>query len=108
MAVLALVFLQGLRERAAVDRRGVALAVGVAAAYYLVQDVVDYWGPDFVGRGCGMRPYTVPCDAREPLLAAVTFGLTLLASAGLAWATLRRTNQPVDDTKYPPRRAPLS
>ena len=108
MAVLALVFLQGLRERAQVDRRGVALAVAVAAGYYLLQDAVDYFGPDYVGRGCGMRPYTVPCDAREPLLAVVTFGLTLAASALLAWTTLRRTNQPLDDTKYPPGRAPPS
>ena len=104
MAVLALVFLQGLRERAAVDRRGVALAIGLALAYYVVQDLVDYWGPDYVGRGCGMRPYTVPCDAREPVLAAVTLGLTLASSAALAWATLR-PNQRLDDTKYPPRRA---
>ena len=102
MAVLALVFLQGLRERASVDRRGAALAVALAAGYYLLQDAVDYFGPDYRGVGCGMRPYTVPCDGREPLLAAVTFGLTLAAAGALAWSTLRRPNQALDDTKYPP------
>lgn len=104
MAVLALVFVEGLRARAAVERRAVALAVLLAAGYYLLQDAVDYFGPDFVGRGCGMRPYTVPCDAREPVLAAVTFALTLLAAGALAWLALGRPNQPLDDTKYPPGR----
>lgn len=90
MALLGLIFLQGLRERAVVARRRVAWGVGLAAAYYLVQDALDYWGPDFVGRGCGLRPYTVPCDAaREPTLALVTVGLTLVASAVLAWVVLR-------------------
>ena len=89
MAVLALVFLWGLRERARLEPRAVAWAVGIATAYYLLQDVVDYWGPDFRGVGCGMRPHTVPCDGREPILALVTLGLTLLGAGLLAWATLR-------------------
>lgn len=80
MAVLALIFVKGLRQAQAWS------ALGIAGAYYLLNDAVDYFGPDFVGRGCGMRPYTVPCDAaREPILAAVTFGLTLLSLALLAW-----------------------
>lgn len=79
MAALALIFVKGLREARA------RWAVGVAASYYLLNDVVDYFGPDFVGRGCGMRPYTVPCTGHEPVLAAVTFGLTLVSSALLLW-----------------------
>lgn len=89
MAVLALVYVAGLRARAAL-RPGVQwVGIGVAAAYYLVQDAVDYFGPDFLGKGCGLRPHTVPCDAAlEPILAAVTFGLTL-ASVGLLAALVR-------------------
>jgi uncharacterized membrane protein YpjA len=88
MAVLALIFVQGLRARRARSPRSALVGIGVAAAYYLVNDVIDYFGPDYVGRGCGLRPYTVPCDpAMEPLLAAVTLGLTLAAAAALLLAT---------------------
>lgn len=79
MAVLGLIFVKGLRDAKAY------WAVGVAAAYYILNDVVDYFGPDYVGRGCGMRPYTVPCNAQEPTLTVVTFGLTVAATAALVW-----------------------
>lgn len=87
MAALALIFVKGLRDRARAQPRAVWLAIGIAAAYYLVNDAVDYFGPDYRGAGCGLRPYTVPCDAREPVLTAVTFGLTLATVAILAWLT---------------------
>lgn len=103
MAVLALVFAWGLRERAAREPRAVAWALGLAAAYYLVQDVVDYWGPGFANEPCGLRPYTVRCDGREPVTAAVTLGLTLAAAGWLAWLTFRRTHQPMDEHPYLPR-----
>jgi uncharacterized membrane protein YpjA len=84
MAVLALVFVAGVRERFREAPRAQWTGLGIALGYYLLQDAVDYFGPDFLGRGCGMRPHTVPCDpAMEPLLAAVTFGLTLLAAGAL-------------------------
>jgi uncharacterized membrane protein YpjA len=80
MAVLALVFVDDLRAR---GRRWV-LPVAIAAGYYIVNDIVDYFGPDFVGKGCGMRPFTVPCDAAaEPTLTLVTFGLTVIPTAAL-------------------------
>lgn len=84
MALLGLIFVKGLREAQA------WWAVGVAAAYYLVNDVVDYFGPDHLGTGCGTRPYTVPCEAsQEPVLAMVTFGLTLGSVGVLAWLMRR-------------------
>ena len=94
MAVLALVFLEGMRERWRESRGAMLVALGVAAAYYLANDVLDYFGPDFLGNGCGMRPHTVPCEAgKEPALALVTFGLTLASLAALWLATRpRRTD----------------
>lgn len=89
MAVLALIFLQGLRREREVAPRRAWLAVGLAAGYYLVNDALDYFGPDHSLRqlGCGLRPYTVPClPDKEGLLTAVTFGLTLLGVATLALA----------------------
>jgi uncharacterized membrane protein YpjA len=82
MAVLALIFLHGLRERPArIARTGVA----IAALYYFANDALDYFGPDYSHTGCGLRPYTVPCDAGlEPVLAAVTLGLTVTATVLLA------------------------
>lgn len=93
MAALALIYVKGLRERARAEPRAAWLAIGIAAAYYLLNDVVDYFGPDHVGRGCGMRPYTVPCNANEPVLAAVTFGLTVASVVALAWLTRPRPTQ---------------
>lgn len=87
MVALALLFAKGLRERARREPRAVWGAIGVAAAYYFVNDAVDYFGPDFVGRGCGLRPSTVPCGEGEGLLAAVTFGLTVLSVLALVWST---------------------
>lgn len=96
MAVLALIFLQGLRDEARANRRRVAWALGIAGAYYLVNDALDYFlaaygsaGPD---AGCGIRPYTVPCvqGGPETLLAAVTFGLTLMSLVLLAWTVWPR------------------
>lgn len=85
MAVLALVFVAGMRARMEARPAVQWAGIGLAAAYYLLQDAVDYFGPDFLGKGCGMRPHTVPCDpALEGILAAVTFGLTLLSIAVLA------------------------
>lgn len=84
MAALALIYVKGLREARAM------WAVGVAAAYYLLNDIVDYFGPDHSGSGCGLRPYTVPCDGHEPVLTVVTFGLTLGAVGALAWLVKRR------------------
>lgn len=91
MAVLALIYLQGMRVRAAVQPAIQWAGLGLALAWYLVQDALDYFGPDFVhAGGCGMRPYTVPCDpALEGVLTAVTFTLTLGAAAALA-LVLRR------------------
>lgn len=91
MAILALVFVEGLRERFRVEPRAVLAAVGLATAYYAAQDLLDYFGPDFLGSGCGMRPHTVPCDAAmEPALVLVTFGLTLTSAAALALAVRHR------------------
>ena len=84
MAALALVFLSGMRTRFRTDPRAQWTGVALALAYYLAQDALDYFGPDFLGNGCGMRPHTVPCDpAMEGLLTAVTFGLTLLSAGFL-------------------------
>ena len=96
MAALALIFVKGLREalNAPAGALGAAgprpaararWAVAFAAGYYLLNDVVDYFGPDFAGSGCGLRPSTVPCNAQEPTLALVTFGLTLAATGALLW-----------------------
>lgn len=82
MAALGLIFVKGLREARPRARR---IAIGVAAGYYLLNDIVDYFGPDHVGRGCGLRPYTVPCTAQEPILALVTFALTIASVGALAW-----------------------
>lgn len=82
MVGLGLLFLDGIRERVRSEPRRLWVVLGVAGGYYLVNNVLDYFGPDFLGRGCGLRPITVPCDpALEGALTAVTFGLTL---AGLA------------------------
>lgn len=87
MAVLGMIYVKGLREARA------WWAVGIAAAYYLLNDIVDYFGPDYFGGGCGLRPYTVPCiPAQEPALIAVTFGLTLGSVAVLAWLMRRPTS----------------
>lgn len=92
MAVLALIYLQGLRQRHREAPRAAWLAIGLATLYYLVNDLLDYFGPDYLGTGCGMRPYTVPCDAAaEPALTLVTFGLTLLGALALTWTAMRRT-----------------
>ena len=80
MVLLALIFVKGLRDARA------RWPILVGGGYYLLNDVVDYFGPDFLGRGCGMRPYTVPCDAaKEPVLTAVTFALTIVTTAVLLW-----------------------
>lgn len=83
MAALGLIYVKGLREARA------WWAVGVAALYYLVNDVVDYFGPDYRGTGCGLRPYTVPCTSQEGALTLVTFALTVGAVALLAWLMRR-------------------
>jgi uncharacterized membrane protein YpjA len=114
MAVLGLIFLQGLRDEARADRRRVAWALGIAAGYYLVNDALDYFGPDFggavVGHGCGMRPYTVPCLAGGPetALTAVTFGLTLVGLAALWLAVWPRRVAGADPATAaaPPTRQP--
>lgn len=98
MAALALVFLAGIRARFRDDPRAQGAGLALALGYYLVQDALDYFGPDFLGNGCGMRPHTVPCDpALEGLLTAVTFGLTLIAAGFLALVT-RRHGAPRDKT----------
>ena len=80
MVALAGVFVHDLR-RDARFARGVALV----AAWVLANDVVDYTGVLHTYRsGCHLRPFTVPCTANEPILAGVTFGLTLGAVALLA------------------------
>lgn len=90
MALLALIFVQGLRERRERAPMRVWWGVAAAAGYYLVNDALDYFLPTDLNDGCGLRPYTVPCDARlESLLTLVTFGLTLLAVAALV-VTVRR------------------
>lgn len=90
MVGLGLLFLHGMRERVRLGARRVQLVgLALATAYYLVQDWLDYFGPDFMDRGCAMRPHTVPCDPHlEAVLAAVTFGLSALVAAGLVAALL--------------------
>lgn len=87
MAALALIYVKGLRDLRATAPRAAWIAIGIAAAYYLLNDAVDYFGPDHNGTGCGLRPVTVPCNDQEPLLAAVTFGLTVGSLALLTWLT---------------------
>jgi uncharacterized membrane protein YpjA len=99
MAVLGTIFLDGLRKEHGVAPRRAWIAIGVAAAYYLVNDALDYLGRyvglDFVGRGCGLRPFTVPCrlGAPESWLAAVTFGLTLLGVVTMALVVRARSRE---------------
>lgn len=101
MALLALIFVHGLRQKAPsgpAGARGVRIAILVGGAYYVANDLIDYFGPNFPvaeGRGprheCldyGLRPYTVPCTDNEPILAAVTIALTLLATLAL-WHLVR-------------------
>lgn len=89
MILLAFVFLDGIRKRYWAQPRAQAIGVAVAAAFYLLQDALDYFGPDFMGRGCGMRPHTVPCDpALEMALAWITFSLTIV-TVGVAVAAMR-------------------
>lgn len=84
MAVLALIFVAGVRRRFFEAPRAQWTGFGIALAYYLLQDAVDYFGPSYLGTDCGLRPHTVPCDASmEGVLAAVTFSLTLLAAGAL-------------------------
>lgn len=95
MAVLALIFLQGIREcRASPHGRRAEIGIGIALAYYLVNDALDYFGPDYNPRhlGCGLRPVTVPCQlgAPETTLTVVTFALTLAATGALWLATRPR------------------
>lgn len=92
MVGLGLLYLQGVRLRARARPRVQAAGLALATAYYLVQDALDYFGPDFMDRGCAMRPHMVPCDPRlEAALAGVTFGLTLAVAAGVAlWLVLDR------------------
>ena len=99
MAVLGLVFVQGMRERSGRARRTMGIGLAVGAAYYLANDILDYAGQnlgfDYQHNGCGLRPYTVPCDLHGPetMLAFVTFGLTLGGLAAL-WALVRRAPAP--------------
>lgn len=92
MVGLGLLYLRGLRARARARPRVQAVGLALATAYYLVQDAFDYAGPDYMDRGCAMRPHTVPCDPHlEVVLATVTFGLTLAVAGGLAlWLVLDR------------------
>jgi hypothetical protein len=98
MAVLGLVFLEGLREEGRVRPARLYAALGVAAAYYLANDVLDYFGPSFypTTAPCGMRPITVPClpGAPETQLTLVTFALTLAGLAALAWIAWPRRASP--------------
>ncbi|MEA3202129.1 MAG: hypothetical protein QOE90_3557 [Thermoplasmata archaeon] len=94
MAVLGLVFLQGLRDEGRLGRGRVLAALAIAATYYLVNDALDYFGPSFYPgtAPCGMRPITVPCipGGPETGLTLVTFGLTLAGLAALAWVAWPR------------------
>lgn len=91
MVLLALLFLHGLRERRRASPRAYGIALGVAAAYYLLNDLLDYFGPDHLGKGgCGIRPHTIPCDpVLEPVTTFVTFGLTALGLLALHLAARR-------------------
>lgn len=85
MVLLGAIFLWGLRQRVQAQPRRLAWALVPALLYYGVNDALDYFGPDHVGRGCGLRPMTVPCDlGLEPLLAGVTIALTLASVLALA------------------------
>lgn len=96
MVLLAFVFVGGVRERFEREPAAQAIGVSVAAAFYVVQDALDYVGPDFMGRGCGMRPHTVPCDpALEATLGAFTLALTAaVVVVLLALARPRRRSSP--------------
>lgn len=84
MVLLAFVFVDGLRARRSASPRAQAGGLALVTGFYLVQDALDYYGPDFVGRGCGLRPHTIPCDpGAEPLLAALAFGLTIVSALAL-------------------------
>lgn len=97
MAALALIFVAGLR---ALPKARLAWAIGGAAAYYVLNDVLDYFGPTYPLRdpsrgplhACadyGLRPYTVPCrDGAEASLAIATFLLTAFSVVAL-WALTR-------------------
>lgn len=101
MALLALIYVHGLRrERTRAPGRATG-AIAIAALFYLANDALDYLGPTYgvaPGHGprheCldyGMRPYTVPCiEGSETLLAIVTTSLTLLTTAALWWLTRPR------------------
>lgn len=103
MAALALIFVAGLR---ALPKARLAWAIGGAAAYYVVNDIVDYFGPtyplldprDGPAHAChdhGLRPFTVPCrEGAEASLTIATFLLTALSVVAL-WALTRpRTADP--------------
>lgn len=89
MAAHALVFAHDLRNDWAAHRRA---WLGVPLAYYVVNDVLDYFWTGVVypeNAGCpGIRPITIPCANDDVLLAAVTFALTL-GSVALLWALAR-------------------
>lgn len=90
MVLLALPFLAGMRARHRAAPRVALAGLAIATTYYLVQDALDYFGPDFMDRGCGMRPHTVPCEPTlEIILAAVTFGLTAFSAAVLRLVAFR-------------------
>lgn len=92
MVALGFVFVDRLRRD---PRRLVAVAVGVAAAFYAVNDVMDYWYTGFRFQGCaGLHPVSIhplrnPCAGLD-VVGVVTVGLTLLSVATLAALTLPR------------------
>lgn len=96
MAVLALIYLDGLRGLRRRSPRAWGVALAVAGGYYAVNDALDYFGPGSrLHPGCGMRPYTVPCEpGPEAALAAVTIALTAASVAALWLLTRRRDEAP--------------
>ncbi|HEX2021190.1 MAG TPA: DUF1405 domain-containing protein [Candidatus Thermoplasmatota archaeon] len=94
MLGLALPFLPGVRERARTRPAAQAWGIAGAAAFFLAQDALDYVGPDYMGRGCGMRPHLVACGpAVEAALGTLAFGMTALGVGllvAVGWARRAR------------------
>ncbi|HWG91073.1 MAG TPA: DUF1405 domain-containing protein [Candidatus Thermoplasmatota archaeon] len=82
MVAQAFIFLHDLRGA------GARLVAGILA-WGLFHDYMDYAFPFYGNYGCdGLRPYTIPCEGYG-VTAAVTVGLTLLATGLLAFYALR-------------------
>ncbi len=91
MAVEALIFVHDLRLDFRQGWGRVAAVLTPVFAWVMLNDWLDYFYAGINNRGCaGLRPYTVPC-VDLGLTAAVTFGISVLVFAWLAFLTRPRT-----------------